>query len=191
MAILAKRFCFIGRNFLWEQKKGFSACGGLLLRQNSLPPHGNPREAFLFHRTQFPMGTKKDRYHPDSPYDICLQRRRRDLNPRAAINDLHPFQGCPFSLLGTSAQVPMPEHQQNYIIVIRRRDLNPRAAINDLHPFQGCPFSLLGTSAQVPMPEHQQNYIIVIGRSKICPTERVGFEPTRPCGQTVFKTASL
>jgi hypothetical protein len=24
------------------------------------------------------------------------------LNPRAAINDLHPFQGCPFSLLGTS-----------------------------------------------------------------------------------------
>ena len=46
------------------------------------------------------MGTKKDRYHPDSPYDICLQRRRRDLNPRAAINDLHPFQGCPFGQLG-------------------------------------------------------------------------------------------
>ena len=35
---------------------------------------------------------------------ICqgAKRRRRDLNPRAAINDLHPFQGCPFSLLGTS-----------------------------------------------------------------------------------------
>ena len=31
----------------------------------------------------------------------CIrQRRRRDLNPRAAINDLHPFQGCPFSHLG-------------------------------------------------------------------------------------------
>ena len=30
------------------------------------------------------------------------ERRRRDLNPRAAINDLHPFQGCPFGLLGTS-----------------------------------------------------------------------------------------
>ena len=27
-------------------------------------------------------------------------RRRRDLNPRAAINDLHPFQGCPFGQLG-------------------------------------------------------------------------------------------
>ena len=35
---------------------------------------------------------------------INHQRRRRDLNPRAAINDLHPFQGCPFSLLGTSAK---------------------------------------------------------------------------------------
>ena len=33
---------------------------------------------------------------------ICLssKRRRRDLNPRAAINDLHPFQGCPFGQLG-------------------------------------------------------------------------------------------
>ena len=29
-------------------------------------------------------------------------RRRRDLNPRAAINDLLPFQGSPFSRLGTS-----------------------------------------------------------------------------------------
>jgi hypothetical protein len=27
--------------------------------------------------------------------------------------------------------------------------------------------------------------------AKNLPTERVGFEPTRPCGQTVFKTASL
>ena len=31
---------------------------------------------------------------------INHQRRRRDLNPRAAINDLHPFQGCPFGQLG-------------------------------------------------------------------------------------------
>ena len=30
----------------------------------------------------------------------CDERRRRDLNPRAAINDLHPFQGCPFGQLG-------------------------------------------------------------------------------------------
>ena len=27
------------------------------------------------------------------------------MNPRAAINDLHPFQGCPFSLLGTSPKI--------------------------------------------------------------------------------------
>ena len=32
-------------------------------------------------------------------YSAC-ERRRRDLNPRAAINDLHPFQGCPFGQLG-------------------------------------------------------------------------------------------
>ena len=36
------------------------------------------------------------------PTHGCVERRRRDLNPRAAINDLHPFQGCPFNLLGTS-----------------------------------------------------------------------------------------
>ena len=28
------------------------------------------------------------------------KRRRGDLNPRAAVNDLHPFQGCPFGQLG-------------------------------------------------------------------------------------------
>ena len=31
------------------------------------------------------------------------ERRRRDLNPRAATNGLLPFQGSPFSRLGTSA----------------------------------------------------------------------------------------
>ena len=33
---------------------------------------------------------------------INFERRKRDLNPRAAINDLLPFQGSPFSLLGIS-----------------------------------------------------------------------------------------
>ena len=36
--------------------------------------------------------------------DCVRQRRRRDLNPRAAINDLHPFQGCLFNHLSTSAK---------------------------------------------------------------------------------------
>ena len=31
---------------------------------------------------------------------VFLKRRRRDLNPRAAINDLLPFQGSPFGQLG-------------------------------------------------------------------------------------------
>ena len=35
-------------------------------------------------------------------YIFLTERRRRDLNPRAAINDLLPFQGSPFNLLGTS-----------------------------------------------------------------------------------------
>ena len=30
----------------------------------------------------------------------CFKRRRRDSNPRAAINDLLPFQGSPFGQLG-------------------------------------------------------------------------------------------
>ena len=34
---------------------------------------------------------------------VLNKRRRRDLNPRAATNDLLPFQGSPFSHLGTSA----------------------------------------------------------------------------------------
>ena len=36
---------------------------------------------------------------------VSNQRRRRDLNPRAAINDLLTFQASPFSHLGTSPRV--------------------------------------------------------------------------------------
>ena len=63
----------------------------------------------------------------------------------------------------------------------RRRDLNPRAAINDLHPFQGCPFGQLGYFSEYDK----------FWKANAFQTERVGFEPTCPCGQTVFKTASL
>ena len=35
-------------------------------------------------------------------FSAFTERRRRDLNPRAATNDLLPFQGSPFSHLGTS-----------------------------------------------------------------------------------------
>ena len=35
-----------------------------------------------------------------------LERRRRDLNPRAAINDLLPFQGSPFGQLGYFSKLP-------------------------------------------------------------------------------------
>ena len=71
----------------------------------------------------------------------------------------------------------------------RKRDLNPRTAINDLLPFQGSPFSHLGISPKrLPFFRHKKttdDWLVVFL------TQRVGFEPTRPFGQTVFKTASL
>ena len=79
----------------------------------------------------------------------------------------------------------------------RRRDLNPRAATNDLLPFQGSPFNHLGTSALVDSHLVFTRLIFNsapgthLSGSAVQLAERVGFEPTRPCGQTVFKTASL
>ncbi len=59
--------------------------------------------------------------------------------------------------------------------------MNPRAATNDLLPFQGSPFGQLGYFSKVSVKT----------RNLSASAERVGFEPTRPFGQTVFKTASL
>ena len=52
------------------------------------------------------------------------------MNPRAAINDLLPFQGSPFSRLGTSPKVAELEiHYVKYVVTNRRRgwDSNPCA----------------------------------------------------------------
>ena len=51
------------------------------------------------------------------------------MNPRAAINDLLPFQGSPFSRLGTSPQAPKSMRYVRSIECIERRgwDSNPRA----------------------------------------------------------------
>ena len=86
----------------------------------------------------------------------------------------------------------------------RSRDLNPRAAINDLLPFQGSPFGQLGYFSKSPyaIASHFSEAFYIISRCfsfvknffhlfSFSTAERVGFEPTRPCGQTVFKTASL
>ena len=37
---------------------------------------------------------------------FSMKRRRRDLNPRAAVNDLLPFQGSPFGQLGYFSKSP-------------------------------------------------------------------------------------
>ncbi len=81
------------------------------------------------------------------------------MNPRAAINDLLPFQGSPFSHLGISPKCLF------FLIIYRKQTI----FIFHPHSFEGA---------------------IVIRQADDC-TERVGFEPTRPYGQTVFKTASL
>ena len=54
------------------------------------------------------------------------------MNPRAAINDLHPFQGCPFSHLGTSPNAfvitkYISAEFQNHFSKRRGWDSNPRA----------------------------------------------------------------
>ena len=64
---------------------------------------------------------------------VCLhcKRRRRDLNPRAAINDLHPFQGCPFSHLGYFSKC-LNQHSNLFrFIILYRNDL---FQILRLHP---------------------------------------------------------
>ena len=93
-----------------------------------------------------------------------LKRRRRDLNPRAAINDLLPFQGSPFGQLGYFSKLPyaIASFFSEAFYIISRCFLFVKNFFN---------FSKVFYSLQI--------------------AERVGFEPTRPCGQTVFKTASL
>ncbi len=49
------------------------------------------------------------------------------MNPRAAINDLHPFQGCPFSLLGTSPRLNTISYCEALLLQRRGWDSNPRA----------------------------------------------------------------
>ena len=86
----------------------------------------------------------------------------------------------------------------------RRRDLNPRAALTTYSLSRGAPSASLGTSPNCPTQSllifSEAFYIISRCFSFVknffhlfsfSTAERVGFEPTRPCGQTVFKTASL
>ena len=55
----------------------------------------------------FPAYKPQDLGPPD-------KRRKRDLNPRAAINDLLPFQGSPFGQLGYFSKSARFFHIKNY-----------------------------------------------------------------------------
>ena len=75
----------------------------------------------VLHTVQF----SRFRYSQSLSFSLNIQRRRRDLNPRAATNDLLPFQGSPFSHLGTSAD---DTFYMKFVYQERREwDSNPRA----------------------------------------------------------------
>ena len=95
---------------------------------------------------------------------MCLnKRRRRDLNPRAAINDLLPFQGSPFSLLGTS---PKSASQKLFFISLCKKppihiggfqrrgwDSNPRA-LSDKRFSRPPRYDHFDTSAHIKLLPH-------------------------------------
>ena len=100
-------------------------------------------------------------------------------------------------------------------IKAEKEGFEPSRRVNDLLPFQGSPFGQLGYFSKLPyllsssdiyLCRSQRQVILYLVSFMlsstfltffkkflfcIWQTERVGFEPTRPCGQTVFKTASL
>ena len=100
-------------------------------------------------------------------------------------------------------------------IKAEKEGFEPSRRANDLLPFQGSPFGQLGYFSKLPyllsssdiyLCRSQRQVILYLVSFMlsstfltffkkflfcIWQTERVGFEPTRPCGQTVFKTASL
>ena len=68
-------------------------------------------------------------------FSAFTERRRRDLNPRAATNDLLPFQGSPFSHLGIS---PKCLSMTVYKIVVLTHSLvwNGESGIRTHAPFR-------------------------------------------------------
>ena len=60
------------------------------------------------------------------------ERRRRDLNPCAAVNDLLPFQGSPFGQLGYFSMLDDYNLYMNGKIERREWDSNPRPLTGSL-----------------------------------------------------------
>ena len=117
-------------------------------------------------------------FSKDCAESSALQRRRRDLNPRAAINDLLPFQGSPFGQLGYFSKLIdlrltifiTENHRRCRLVVSKRRgwDSNPRALADkrfsrpprydhfDTSPYQN-PSFLSATIDIVPHPKSSVN----------------------------------
>ena len=93
--ILSHHFLFV-KNFFHFL---FAVCSGFFL------PH---KSAYLDYHIRSPLSRTFLSFW--CRYLMCAflfrkQRRRRDLNPRAATNDLLPFQGSPFGQLGYFSKV--------------------------------------------------------------------------------------
>ena len=108
---------------------------------------------------------------------IEVQRRRWDLNPRIAINDLLPFQGSPFNHLGTSPNAWTFIHAISVILLLR----NGEGGIRTHGP-------LLTT---YPLSRRTPSTTWVLLHKAESMAERVGFEPTAPFGVTGFQDRLL
>ena len=79
------------------------------------------------------------------------ERRRRDLNPCAAVNDLLPFQGSPFGQLGYFSMLDDYDLYMNGKIERREWDSNPRPLSESL-VFKTSSLNRSDTSPRYPMP---------------------------------------
>ncbi len=112
------------QSFFISQKRSslasFSACGGSLLRQNSLPTHGHPRGAFLCHRTHFPMTQKRPTSSVSLPFiplifpiicsaafPVLPPMRKMGTFTGLTVQSKQPHTPCP----SQSAPSTLPEKQ--------------------------------------------------------------------------------
>ena len=102
---------------------------------------------------------------------IKIKAEKEGFEPSRRVNDLLPFQGSPFGQLGYFSKLPYLLSSSDIYLCRSQRQVTL---------YLVC-FVLSSTFLTF-----FQKFLFCIWQA-----ERVGFEPTRPCGQTVFKTASL
>ena len=137
--------------------------------------------ARIFFRLRWSL--RRENSTASTPTARCIRPRRRSpLSPSRALGFKSLLQQNKKAVLCTT-----------FLFWRRRRDLNPRAS---------CPTYTLSRGASSPLEYFSKvkmcsYYSLLRGGLSLNPppvkslAERVGFEPTWACTQTVFKTASL